>query len=190
VLANAEGIQAIFSFADNLRPGAVELVTQLQQNISAIAILSGDLEGSVASTAKALQIEDYYGEMLPADKLAWVQQRQFEGKCVLMFGDGINDAPTLASADVSISLTGATDLAHITSDFILMGEDISVLADARQVAIKTHANIKQNMLWALSYNLLAVPFAALGYVPPWVAAIGMSASSVFVVVNALRLKRA
>lgn len=190
VLADEKGIQAIFSFSDNLRPGARQLIERLKdQGLDALVILSGDTRESVERVANTLEVANFQGGMLPADKLAWVLDRQAEGRRVLMFGDGINDAPTLASADVSISLTGATDLAHISSDFILLGDDLSVLAKARLLAIKTQANIRQNMSWAVSYNLLAVPFAALGFVPPWLAAIGMSGSSLFVVVNALRLKR-
>lgn len=190
VLADEDGVQAVFSFTDNLRSGAQELVRLLKdQGIETLAILSGDTNENVSRTAKALGIDWSQGGMLPADKLAWVQAHQAEGRSVLMFGDGINDAPTLAAANASVSLTGATDMANLSSDFILLGDDLSALANARRLAATTQANIRQNMLWAVVYNLVAVPFAALGFVPPWLAAIGMSASSLIVVLNALRLKR-
>jgi Cu2+-exporting ATPase len=107
-----------------------------------------------------------------------------------MFGDGINDAPTLALADVSVSFADATDLANNSSDFLILGDNPSVLADARRLARKTRRNIMQNFGWAAGYNLLAIPFAAAGLIPPWGAAIGMSLSSLVVVINALRLQKA
>jgi Cu2+-exporting ATPase len=106
-----------------------------------------------------------------------------------MFGDGINDAPTLAAADVSISFADATDLANSSSDFLILGKDAAVLADARRLARRTRLNIQQNFAWAGAYNLIAVPFAAAGWIPPWGAAIGMSFSSLLVVMNALRLQK-
>ena len=105
--------------------------------------------------------------MTPRDKLAWTDARQQEGYRIAMFGDGINDAPTLAAADVSISFSEATDLANISSDFLIMGDDASVLASARQTARQTRHNIIWNFSWAAGYNLVAVPFAAAGYIPPW-----------------------
>jgi Cu2+-exporting ATPase len=128
--------------------------------------------------------------MSPQDKLAWTRGRQQQGHRVAMFGDGINDAPTLAAADVSISFSGATDLANASSDFLILGDDAGALAEARRLAQRTRRNILQNFAWAGGYNLIAVPFAAAGYIPPWGAAIGMSLSSLIVVMNALRLQSA
>jgi Cu2+-exporting ATPase len=106
-----------------------------------------------------------------------------------VFGDGINDAPTLAAADVSISFSDATDLANASSDFLILGDDTGTLVAARRLARRTRRNIMQNLVWAAAYNLLAVPFAAVGWIPPWGAALGMSFSSLFVVLNALRLQK-
>ncbi|MGD8311624.1 MAG: hypothetical protein PVJ66_03435 [Gammaproteobacteria bacterium] len=106
-----------------------------------------------------------------------------------MFGDGINDAPVLAAADVSISFVEATDLANASSDFLLLGDDIGTVADARRIARRTRRTIMQNLAWAAVYKVLAVPLAAAGWIPPWGAAIGMSFSSLLVVLNPLRLQR-
>jgi Cu2+-exporting ATPase len=137
-----------------------------------------------------LGIEDAVGGMSPAQKFEWTRGHQREGSKVAMFGDGINDAPVLALADASISFADATDLANNSSDFLILGDNPSVLADARRLARRTRRNIMQNFGWAAGYNLLAIPFAAAGLIPPWGAAIGMSLSSLVVVVNALRLQKA
>ncbi len=191
LLSNRVGIQSILTFDDPLRSGAQEMLTGLAKSgVNKFAILSGDSRTSVAELCQHLGISDCHGGMSPRDKLAWTDARQQEGYRIAMFGDGINDAPTLAAADVSISFSEATDLANISSDFLILGDDASVLADARQLARQTRQNIMWNFAWAAGYNLVAVPFAAAGYIPPWLAAIGMSASSLIVVLNALRLKQA
>ncbi len=190
VLASPEGVQAVLTFADPLRPGIEALLAGLQDSgVRQLAILSGDAPDSVLRLARQLGIEEAHGGLSPADKLDWTQARQAQGRQLAMLGDGINDAPTLAAADVSISFADATDLANASSDFLILGEDASVLADARQLARRTRRNIMQNFVWAGAYNLIAVPFAAAGWIPPWGAALGMSFSSLFVVLNALRLQK-
>jgi len=144
----------------------------------------------VLRLGRQLGIEDVHGGLSPAEKLAWTRQQQARGRQLAMVGDGINDAPTLALADVSVSFADATDLANSSSDFLILGNDAAALADARRLARRTRRNILQNLVWAAAYNLLAVPFAAAGWIPPWGAAIGMSLSSLLVVINALRLQRA
>jgi Cu2+-exporting ATPase len=106
-----------------------------------------------------------------------------------MVGDGINDAPTLGAADVSVSFASATELAQVNSSLLILGNDLAPIARMRTLAERTRRVIRQNLAWAASYNFLAVPFAAMGYIAPWGAAIGMSLSSLLVVVNALRLRR-
>jgi Cu2+-exporting ATPase len=118
-----------------------------------------------------------------------VQQLQADGAIVIMVGDGVNDAPVLGQSHVSVAMSSGADLAQTTADAILLGDRLSALVTARQIAIKTQIVIKQNLKWAFVYNLSVLPPAALGYIPPWLAAIGMSLSSLFVVLNALRLKR-
>jgi len=190
VLANPEGVQAVLLFEDPLRPGIRAMLAGLKDNgVRHFAILSGDAHGSVRRLGKQLGIEDAHGGLSPADKLAWTHAQQAQGRQLAMFGDGINDAPTLAAADVSISFADATDLANSSSDFLILGNDAAVLADARRLARRTRRNILQNFAWAGTYNLIAVPFAAAGWIPPWGAAIGMSFSSLFVVMNALRLQK-
>lgn len=191
LLANADGVQAVFAFDDRLRHGVRKMLDGLRElGAERFTILSGDSRANVARMGERLAIDEAVGGMSPAEKLEWTQRRQRGGRRVAMFGDGINDAPTLALADVSISFADATDLANNSSDFLILGEDPSVLADARRLARRTRRNIMQNFGWAAGYNILAIPFAAAGLIPPWGAAIGMSLSSLVVVVNALRLQRA
>jgi len=190
VLANPEGVQAVLLFADPLRAGIKGMLAGLKDSgVRRFTILSGDAHDSVQRMGKQLGIDDAQGGLSPADKLAWTQAQQAQGRQLAMLGDGINDAPTLAAADVSISFADATDLANSSSDFLILGKDAAVLADARRLARRTRRNIQQNFAWAGAYNLVAVPFAAAGLIPPWGAAIGMSFSSLFVVMNALRLQK-
>ena len=190
VLANSAGVQSIMLFEDPLRPDVDAMLSSLKgSGVRHFAILSGDSPDSVVNLGKQLGIETALGGLSPADKLAWLQKQQALGHKLVMFGDGINDAPSLAAADVSISFADATDMANNSSDFLILGNDLTSLADARQLARQTRRNILQNFTWAAAYNLLAVPFAAAGWIPPWGAAIGMSFSSLFVVMNALRLQR-
>ncbi|MEJ2419114.1 MAG: HAD-IC family P-type ATPase, partial [Exilibacterium sp.] len=132
-------------------------------------------------------IEDYHSGVSPAQKLAHIRRRQAQGDIVLMVGDGINDIPVLGGADISVAMGAATDLAQSRADSILLHGDLRVLAQALQFSRCTRRVIRQNISWALLYNGVALPLAAAGWVPPYAAAIGMSLSSLVVVVNALRL---
>jgi Cu2+-exporting ATPase len=125
----------------------------------------------------------------PADKLAWLAATRGQGARVVAVGDGINDAPVLAGADVGVALASGASIAQARADIVLAGDDLRALAPARRVARAMLAVLRQNQRWALGYNLVAVPLAALGFVPPWLAALGMSASSLAVVCNALRIGR-
>jgi Cu2+-exporting ATPase len=191
LLSNADGVQAVLTFEDPLRQGIDDMLADLlRTGVKSLVVLSGDARQSVSKLCQRLEIRDCHGGMSPRDKLAWTRKHQQQGKRIAMFGDGINDAPTLAAADVSISFSEATDLANASSDFLILGDNIGVLVEARRLAQRTRRNILQNFAWAGSYNLIAVPFAAAGYIPPWGAAIGMSLSSLIVVMNALRLQAA
>ena len=182
-------VEALFILHDELRENGKEMVRQLkQQGIDHLVILSGDHPDSVARIAHELGIETFHGHLQPQDKLRWIQQHQQAGHKVVMVGDGINDAPTLAAADVSISFAEATDLAQMNSDFVLMTSKLDRLPKMRVITLKTRRIILQNLFWAVGYNFTAVPFAALGWIPPWGAALGMSLSSFIVISNSLRLK--
>jgi len=133
--------------------------------------------------------EQSLGEMLPEDKLAKVNALQTEGDRVLMVGDGINDIPVLAAADLSVAMGSASQLAKVNADAVLLNQNLSSLSEARTVAVRVSQVIKQNFAWALGYNILALPAAALGYIPPYLAALGMSLSSLVVVLNSLRVNR-
>lgn len=186
-LRNDTGLQAVFFVHDPLRPGIAEFLTELDSRVQRV-ILSGDHVDSVKAVANVLGIEEAHGNMLPQDKLYWLQQRQRQGAKLFMLGDGINDAPTLATADVSATFAGATDLAKTHSDLLILRKGYLQLAEAMAYMRKTRAVIVQNLGWAIAYNLIAIPAAALGWVTPWMAAFGMSASSLLVVANSLRLK--
>lgn len=191
MLAKNTQPQALFVLKDPQRDDASLFIETLKQTgrFQQIVILSGDDEKTVESVANSLGISDYQGGLLPDDKLAWIQQAQQQGHKVVMIGDGINDAPTLAAADVAISFNHASDLAQLHSDLVLINHKLMTVIEADQLAKRSQRIINQNLFWALAYNLLAIPFAAFGFITPWIAAIGMSASSLFVVANALRLKR-
>ncbi len=187
-LSNTQGVQALFCLVDALRDGICEFLAELPKNVACF-ILSGDHPQSVQFIAGQLGIRDAKGGMSPNEKLSWIQDRQKANHHVLMFGDGINDAPTLAAANVSVSFSDATDLAQSHSDFVSLRTDFSQMANAFRLMKKTRRIIVQNLMWAVLYNVIAVPIAAIGWITPWMAAIGMSVSSFVVVLNSLRLKR-
>jgi len=134
--------------------------------------------------------DEWIAGCTPHDKLAWVQRQQADGHLVLMVGDGLNDAATLAAADASISFADAPRLSRSAADWLITGESLAAVPRARRIARFARAVLRQNLAWAAAYNLLAVPLAAGGLVTPWWAAFGMAASSTVVVANALRINRA
>ena len=181
---------ACFYFNDKVRDSAKTMLDMLKgQGIEAV-MLTGDPSPQALTMAENLGMQSAYNGLSPTDKVDHIQQLQAKGAVVLMVGDGINDAPVLAAADVSTSIAGAADLAQVSSDSIILNGQIEAITAAKRIANKTERIIKQNFRWALTYNGIVLIPAALGYVPPWLAAIGMSLSSLFVVLNALRLKRA
>jgi len=150
--------------------------------------LSGDAPSVVAAVAQQLAIPTALGGQLPDDKLAYLRELQAQGAVVAMVGDGVNDAPVLAGAQVSIAMGSGSQLAQASADMVLLSEKLQQLPFAIRTARRMQVIIKQNFLWTIAYNLLAIPLAATGLIAPWMAAIGMSASSLVVVLNALRLK--
>ena len=189
VLADDAGAIAAFHITERLRPCARALVDACAVDGLTIEILSGDDTGKVAAIATQLGVTRWRARQRPADKLARLAQLRADGARVVAIGDGINDAPVLAGADVAIALADGTELAQAVSDIVLRGEHLDRLTQARRIARETLTVLRQNQRWALGYNLVAVPFAALGYVPPWLAALSMSVSSLVVVLNTLRIGR-
>lgn len=188
-LGDARGWHALFALADTLRPGAASLVGALRTLGITPVVLSGDRSQAVAAAASDLGIADARGELTPEEKRAAIAALQKEGAVVMMAGDGVNDAPALAQAQVSVSLGSAVPLAQWTADAVILPDRIERIATTLTEARRTFAVIRGNLAWALVYNVLAVPAAAFGFVTPLVAALGMSLSSLVVVGNALRLTR-
>ncbi len=201
VLGDRRGRLARFTLSDQIRPGARELLDRLQAGGAHIVLLSGDQPATVEAVAHTLGLAATQspdsavvrGGMTPQAKLAFVRGLQADGAVVAMFGDGVNDAPVLAQAQVSIALGCGTQVAQAAADMVWMvdddGTDMGRLLAAIDTCRRTMRVIRQNLVWAAAYNLVAVPLAVAGMVTPWVAALGMSASSLLVVGNALRLLR-
>jgi len=151
--------------------------------------MSGDTIESTIAINKKLGIQSCLANLKPEDKLANVKTMQQQGAIVVMTGDGVNDAPVLAGANLSIAMGKGTQLAAASADMILLSNNIEHIYHGYMIATKTLRIIKQNLSWALLYNVLAIPAAAMGYIEPWAAALGMSFSSLVVVFNALRFLR-
>ncbi len=189
MLGDETGPIAWFVLNDRLRTDAHSLIEGLKARGLRVILLSGDHDAVVQRMATELQIEEAIGNASPDDKLARVQQLQAEGAVVLMLGDGVNDVPVLASADISIAMGEASDLAKTNADAVLLSSHLNVLLAALTGAARTRRIMLQNLFWAAAYNAGILPLAALGMVTPAWAAFGMSASSLLVVLNALRLTR-
>lgn len=189
LLADETRALAWIRLEDRLRESAEACVSALRDLGCAPILLSGDRPENVTHIAATLGIKQWRGGLLPDDKLAFVRELQARGGRVLMVGDGINDLPVLSGADVSCAMGSATRLAQTRADCILLGEDLHQIPAALEFARRVRSVIKQNLTWAIIYNLCALPLAAAGLVPPWLAAIGMSSSSLVVVANSLRVGR-
>ncbi|HEX4869605.1 MAG TPA: heavy metal translocating P-type ATPase [Moraxellaceae bacterium] len=187
-LADEDGALAAFRLTDTLRPEAAGVVQALQQRGLATCLLSGDPSASPLAMARELGMDEARGGLSPEQKRDRVRALQESGAIVVMVGDGVNDAPVLAQAHLSVAMASGTDLAQLTADSLLLRDDLRTLVVARDTARRTGRIIRQNLGWALAYNLSALPLAAVGWLPPWAAALGMSASSLVVVGNALRLR--
>lgn len=188
-LGDEQNILAVFILSDSIREGAQEALLAISKLGIDIHLLSGDDDTIVTVVAQKLGITHHKASMLPEDKLKYVQDLQAQGHVVAMVGDGVNDAPVLAGAQVSLAMGGGTQLAHASADMILLSEQLLHLPESIYMARRTLGIIRQNLLWAVLYNVAAIPLAASGFILPWMAALGMSASSLLVVLNALRLKK-
>ncbi|GAA0840487.1 heavy metal translocating P-type ATPase [Marinobacter szutsaonensis] len=178
---------ACFRLDDQPRDDAAETIRALQEQGIRTILLSGDRSGHVARVAEMLGITEAIGQASPEQKLEVLEQLTSEGRKVMMVGDGLNDLPSMAGAGLSVAMGSAADLTQLKADAVLLNGQLKQLVEALNTSRQTRRVIRQNMIWALAYNLCALPLAAAGLVPPWLAAIGMSASSLIVVLNALRL---
>ena len=190
LLGDEQGPLAWFVLDDRLRDDAPALVEAARGRGWQILLLSGDSSPMVGEVARQLGIEQARGGLAPDAKLAILRDLQAQGRRVLMLGDGVNDVPVLAGADISVAMGSASDLAKTSADAVLLSNRLTSLVDALRLARRTRTIIIENLAWAGLYNCLVLPFAALGWITPIWAALGMSASSLLVVLNALRLGKA
>lgn len=174
---------------DTVRPEAGDVIAQAKQLGLQVALLTGDSSTQGVRLARSLGIDTVHRNQTPQQKMARVQELQRAGAVVAMVGDGLNDAPVLGVADASFAVPGATDLARSQADFVIAGGDLRKIIEALHKARDCRRVVRQNFSWALAYNLCAIPLAAMGFVQPWAAAVGMSVSSLLVVFNSLRLNR-
>jgi Cu2+-exporting ATPase len=187
-LSDDSGPLASFTLGDNLRPDALPACQALHQLGLSTVLLSGDRSRAPYRVAEALGLGQVQGGLSPEQKREEIRRLQATGAVVIMVGDGVNDAPSLGQAHLSVAMASGTDLAQATADVMLLHDDLRALPMARRMALATQRIIRQNLGWALAYNIAILPPAALGLVPPWVAALGMASSSLIVVSNALRLR--
>jgi Cu2+-exporting ATPase len=187
VLADGAGSVASFRIHDPLREDAGRAIRELVRQGQSVEIASGDSPAVVAAVAADLGITRWQARLMPAEKLRLVEHRQGENGAALMIGDGINDAPTMAAAHVSIAMHAGSGLAHATADLVMLDTAWASIPQALALARRARRILRQNLAWAIAYNLAATPAAAMGLVPPWLAALGMSLSSLLVVLNGRRL---
>jgi Cu2+-exporting ATPase len=180
---------ARFDLADGLRNDARHVIKKFQADGKTVILLSGDQQAVTQRVADELGIGTALGQYLPDQKLAFVQGLQRDGAVVAMVGDGINDAAVLRAADVSFAMGSGTALAQMHADCVLLSGRLSSLCEVAETASRTISIVRQNLVWATLYNMLAIPAAAVGWLNPWLSGIGMSVSSAVVVINALRLQR-
>lgn len=188
-LANEQQVLARFNLEDTLRPDARALIAAFKAAGLQTTVLTGDSSLQADEIARELGVDELVKGVSPDGKLAYLKARETQGDISIMVGDGINDAPVLAGAHASFAMAGGTDLAKNSADAILLADDLSRLLEARVLAMRTRKIIIENFAWSIGYNLLVLPLAACGWLPPYLAAAGMSLSSLIVVTNSMRLNR-
>ncbi|MBB3155101.1 Cu+-exporting ATPase [Paenibacillus endophyticus] len=190
MLIAVNGLYAgLAAVADTVKDTSAEAVARMKAMGLEVIMLTGDNARTAQAIAREVGIERVVAEVLPEQKAKAVQELQAEGRKVAMVGDGMNDAPALVAADIGMAIGGGTDVAIEAADITLMRGDLNSIADAIRMSRVTMANIKQNLFWALAYNVIGIPIAAAGFLAPWLAGAAMALSSVSVVLNALRLQR-
>jgi len=187
ILANSTSVIAVLYFNDELRENSNMLIRCLKQQGKKVILMSGDHYSIVNLVANNLAIVEFQAELKPADKLNNIAELQKQGFKVCMIGDGINDAPAFAQADVAIAMTDASDITKLNADILLLNNKIESLKTMMKIVTKTNRTIHMNFTWALGYNIIALPFAIAGLITPWMAALGMSLSSLIVVINATKI---
>lgn len=188
-LADEQQVLARFNLEDTLRPDAKALIAAFKAAGLQTTVLTGDSSLQADEIARKLGVDELVKGVSPDGKLAYLKAREAQGDISIMVGDGINDAPVLAGAHASFAMAGGTDLAKNSADAILLADDLSRLLEARVLAMRTRKIIIENFAWSIGYNLLVLPLAACGWLPPYLAAAGMSLSSLIVVTNSMRLNR-
>ena len=188
-IATQDAYLAHFFITDPLRSQAKSALTELRALGKSIHILSGDRLSAVRATTAVLEVDTIAGDLLPEQKMQSVQKLQSRGEIVAMLGDGVNDAPVIAQANVSVAMSNGSELSHAQADIIVLNGQLGGLKSLHKIAVKTKRIAQQNMFWAVVYNFIAIPLAATGLLTPWLAALGMSASSLLVVLNALRITK-
>jgi Cu2+-exporting ATPase len=188
LLASTNEVLALIFVSDQLRAGTKEAVSFLKGRDQILSILSGDTPLAVQTMAESLAIENAVGGMLPEQKMRYIASAQAAKQIVAMVGDGLNDAPVMGQADVSIALASGSELTQSQADVILINGGLDKLISLHHIAQLSNKITLQNLSWALAYNVIVLPLAALGYLSPWMAALGMSSSSLLVVLNALRIR--
>ncbi|MCY7507539.1 heavy metal translocating P-type ATPase [Bacillus safensis] len=182
-------VAGIVAVADTIKSSSPQAIARLKEQGIHVVMMTGDNKLTAEAIAKQAGIDHVIAEVLPEEKAAHIAALQEQGKKVAMVGDGINDAPALATANIGMAVGTGTDVAMEAADITLMTGDLHAIADALEFSKKTMRNIKQNLFWALAYNCIGIPIAAFGFLAPWLAGAAMAFSSVSVVLNALRLQR-
>lgn len=186
-LSKNEQLIGRFYISDEMREHVSESLAYMKDIGLGISLLTGDTETNALNATKKLDIQNVFAQLKPEHKLAYISDQQAQGKLLMMIGDGVNDAPVLSAATVSVAMGEGSDLAKNSADVILLSQDFIVVRDMLHTARKTYKIIRQNLAWALGYNSLILPLAVTGNVAPYVAVIGMSLSSLLVITNSLRL---